>query len=130
MSYSSIRRTGWACGPRRSICLAGFSPKGGGCTWKAPPSSKRLGVGLFSSARARGTCIFIFWQGRPMIKAVYPGTFDPITLGHQDLVRRAAALFDEIVVGIAASQTKRPFFNREDRVPLAREALKPYGSAK
>jgi len=44
-----------------------------------------------------------------MIKAVYPGTFDPITLGHQDLVRRARRLFDEIVVGIAASQTKNPF---------------------
>src|SRR6266849_714520 len=61
-----------------------------------------------------------------MIKAVYPGTFDPITLGHQDLVRRAAALFDEIVVGIAASQAKRPFFALEERVRLAREVLKPY----
>jgi len=61
-----------------------------------------------------------------MIKAVYPGTFDPITLGHQDLVRRAAALFDEIVVGIAASQAKRPFFTLEERVRLAREVLRPY----
>ena len=65
-----------------------------------------------------------------MIKAVYPGTFDPITLGHQDLVRRAAALFDEIVVGIAASQTKNPFFTVEERVRLAREVLKPYGNVK
>src|SRR5882762_6131145 len=126
MSYSSIRRTAWACRSRRSICCAGFSPKRGGCTWKATPSSKRPGAGLFSSARARGTCIFIFWRGRPMIKAVYPGTFDPITLGHQDLVRRATTLFDEIVVGIAASQTKRPFFTLEERIRLAREVLKPY----
>src|SRR2546428_4594381 len=126
MSRSSTRRTVWACRSRRSICCAGFSPKGGGCTWKAPPSSERLGVGLFSSARARGTCIFIFWQGRPMIKAVYPGTFDPITRGHEDLVRRAAALVDEVVVCIAASQTKRPFFTLAARAHLARGPLEPY----
>ena len=61
-----------------------------------------------------------------MIRAVYPGTFDPITRGHEDLVRRAAALVGEVVVGIAASQTKRPFFTLEERVHLAREVLKPY----
>ena len=61
-----------------------------------------------------------------MIKAVYPGTFDPITLGHQDLVRRAAALFDQVVVGIAVSEAKRPFFQLEERIRLAREVLKPY----
>jgi pantetheine-phosphate adenylyltransferase len=61
-----------------------------------------------------------------MIKAVYPGTFDPITLGHQDLVRRASALFDKVVVGIAVSEAKRPFFPLEDRIRLAREVLKPY----
>src|SRR6266705_6751567 len=65
-----------------------------------------------------------------MIRAVYPGTFDPITLGHQDLVRRATTLFDEIVVGIAASQAKRPFFTLEERVRLAREILKPYGNVR
>jgi pantetheine-phosphate adenylyltransferase len=61
-----------------------------------------------------------------MIKAVYPGTFDPITRGHQDLVRRAAALFDQVVVGIAASQAKRPFFTLEERISLARDILKSY----
>jgi len=65
-----------------------------------------------------------------MIKAVYPGTFDPITRGHEDLVRRAAALVGEVVVGIAASQTKRPFFTLEERVDLAREVLKPYRNVK
>ena len=65
-----------------------------------------------------------------MIKAVYPGTFDPITLGHQDLVRRAAALFDQVVVGIAASEAKRPFFEIEERIRLAREVLKPYRNVK
>jgi pantetheine-phosphate adenylyltransferase len=61
-----------------------------------------------------------------MIRAVYPGTFDPITLGHQDLVRRASALFDKVVVGIAVSEAKRPFFQLEERIRLAREVLKPY----
>ncbi|MGB7542148.1 MAG: pantetheine-phosphate adenylyltransferase [Burkholderiales bacterium] len=61
-----------------------------------------------------------------MIKVVYPGTFDPITRGHEDLVRRASALFDQVVVGVADSQTKRPFFPLEERVRLAREALRPY----
>jgi len=61
-----------------------------------------------------------------MIKAVYPGTFDPITLGHQDLVRRASALFDKVVVGIAVSEAKRPFFQLDERIRLARGVLKPY----
>ncbi|TMG75359.1 MAG: pantetheine-phosphate adenylyltransferase, partial [Betaproteobacteria bacterium] len=61
-----------------------------------------------------------------MIKAVYPGTFDPITRGHEDLVRRAATLCDEVVVGVADSRGKNPFFTLEERLRLAREVLKPY----
>lgn len=61
-----------------------------------------------------------------MITAVYPGTFDPLTLGHEDLVRRAAKLFDRIVVGIAASSSKQPFFSLEERVAIAREVLARY----
>lgn len=61
-----------------------------------------------------------------MIRAVYPGTFDPITHGHEDIVRRAAELFDEVVVAVADSLAKRPFFNLDERVRLAREVLKPY----
>jgi pantetheine-phosphate adenylyltransferase len=61
-----------------------------------------------------------------MIRAVYPGTFDPITRGHEDLVRRAAELFDEVVVAVADSLAKRPFFTLHERVRLAREVLKPY----
>ncbi|MBM3359275.1 MAG: pantetheine-phosphate adenylyltransferase [Betaproteobacteria bacterium] len=57
-------------------------------------------------------------------KAVYPGTFDPITLGHQDLVRRACRLFDKLIVAVADSTGKQPFFNRDERVDMAREALK------
>jgi pantetheine-phosphate adenylyltransferase len=62
--------------------------------------------------------------------AVYPGTFDPITNGHEDLIQRAARLFDEVVVGVAHSQAKRPFFSLEERVALAREVLQPYANVK
>lgn len=55
--------------------------------------------------------------------AVYPGTFDPITNGHIDLVTRAAPLFDRFVVAIADSQTKGPSFPLDERIALAREAL-------
>ena len=58
-----------------------------------------------------------------MIKAVYPGTFDPLTRGHEDLVRRAATLFDKVVLAIADSKAKRPFFTLEERIAMAREVL-------
>ncbi len=62
------------------------------------------------------------------IRAVYPGTFDPITNGHEDLIQRASRLFDEVMVGVAHSQAKRPFFSLEERITLAREVLKPYAN--
>ena len=64
------------------------------------------------------------------IRAVYPGTFDPITNGHEDLIQRASRMFDEIVVGVAQSQAKRPFFSLDERVSLATEVLKPYANVK
>jgi pantetheine-phosphate adenylyltransferase len=60
------------------------------------------------------------------IRAVYPGTFDPITNGHEDLIQRASRLFDQVVVGVAQSQAKRPFFSLDERVALARDVLAPY----
>ncbi|MCX7890991.1 MAG: pantetheine-phosphate adenylyltransferase [Burkholderiales bacterium] len=61
-----------------------------------------------------------------MTKAIYPGTFDPLTRGHEDLVRRASKLFEEVVVGVADSRAKKPFFTAEERVTMAREALAAY----
>lgn len=61
-----------------------------------------------------------------MITVVYPGTFDPLTRGHEDLVRRAASLFDHVVVGVAHSQAKKPFFTIEERVEIAQEVLGHY----
>lgn len=57
-------------------------------------------------------------------RALYPGTFDPITNGHQDLVRRAASLFDHVIVAIAANPNKAPMFSLEARVDLARRVLR------
>lgn len=56
-------------------------------------------------------------------RVVYPGTFDPMTTGHLDLVERAARLFDHVIVAIAASEKKKPLFPLEQRVALAQEAV-------
>lgn len=56
-------------------------------------------------------------------RIVYPGTFDPITNGHKDLVERASRMFDTVVVAVAASQKKGPMFSTEERVELARQVL-------
>nr|WP_024966210.1 pantetheine-phosphate adenylyltransferase [Pantoea sp. IMH] len=56
-------------------------------------------------------------------KAIYPGTFDPLTNGHLDIVTRAARMFDHIVLAIAASPGKKPLFSLEERVALAEEVV-------
>lgn len=57
------------------------------------------------------------------VGAMYPGTFDPVTNGHLNLVRRAARLFDHVVVAVAASPNKTPMFSLEERIGMARAAL-------
>jgi pantetheine-phosphate adenylyltransferase len=64
-----------------------------------------------------------------MTKVVYPGTFDPITRGHEDVVRRAAGLFGEVVVAVAASRTAT-LFTLDERVAMAREAFAGYNNVK
>ncbi|VVE06122.1 pantetheine-phosphate adenylyltransferase [Pandoraea soli] len=61
-----------------------------------------------------------------MVVAIYPGTFDPLTRGHEDLVRRAAGIFDKLIVGVADSRNKKPFFSLEERIDIAREVLGHY----
>jgi len=58
-----------------------------------------------------------------MLKAVYPGTFDPITRGHEDLIRRATHIFDEVIVAVADNRNKRSFFSLDERVEMATEVL-------
>ena len=62
------------------------------------------------------------------MKVVYPGTFDPFTSGHEDLVRRASRLFDSVVVAVADSQSKHPFFSTDERIEMAREVLRPFAN--
>lgn len=64
------------------------------------------------------------------VLAVYPGTFDPITLGHEDVVRRAVQLFDEVVVAVAAGHHKKTLFSLEERIAMVREAVAPYPQVK
>ncbi|MBA2675264.1 pantetheine-phosphate adenylyltransferase [Ramlibacter sp.] len=62
--------------------------------------------------------------------AVYPGTFDPITLGHEDVVRRACQLFDSVIVAVAAGHHKKALFTLQERIDMAREAVQPYPQVK
>jgi pantetheine-phosphate adenylyltransferase len=61
-----------------------------------------------------------------MAIAVYPGTFDPLTRGHEDIVRRAAKIFGHLIVGVADSRSKKPFFSQDERITIAREVLGQY----
>ncbi|NBW01370.1 MAG: pantetheine-phosphate adenylyltransferase [Betaproteobacteria bacterium] len=65
-----------------------------------------------------------------MLIGVYPGTFDPLTRGHEDLVRRASKLVDQLVVGVADSRAKRPFFSLQERLDIATEVLGHYPNVK
>ena len=58
--------------------------------------------------------------------AVYPGTFDPMTLGHEDVVRRACQLFDRVIVAVAAGHHKKALFTLQERIDMSREALSDY----
>lgn len=60
------------------------------------------------------------------VLAVYPGTFDPMTLGHEDVVRRATQLFDRLIVAVAAGHHKKALFTLQERIEMAKEAVKPY----
>lgn len=62
---------------------------------------------------------------QPVI-AVYPGTFDPMTLGHEDVVRRATQLFSRVIVAVAAGHHKKAMFSLQERIDMAREVVKPY----
>jgi len=64
---------------------------------------------------------------RPLT-AVYPGTFDPMTLGHEDLVRRASTLFDRLIVAVAAGHHKRTMFTVDERLAIATELARPCGN--
>jgi len=59
-------------------------------------------------------------------KAIYPGSFDPVTYGHIDIIKRSAAMFDELVVGVLNNSAKNPLFSVEERKQMLEEVLKEY----
>ena len=65
---------------------------------------------------------------RPMRSVIYPGSFDPLTNGHLDLIERASKLFDKVIVAIAANQTKNPLFSLEERRGLASQCTSRFGN--
>lgn len=62
------------------------------------------------------------------MKAIYPGSFDPVTAGHMDIIERAARFFDELVVAVAVNLEKEPMFSTEERVELLKEACRHLGN--
>ncbi|RRS31382.1 MAG: phosphopantetheine adenylyltransferase [Epsilonproteobacteria bacterium (ex Lamellibrachia satsuma)] len=65
-----------------------------------------------------------------MRKAIYPGTFDPITNGHLDIIKRACHMFDEIIVAVADSETKKPMFSLEQRIEMVQAATLDFSKIK
>jgi pantetheine-phosphate adenylyltransferase len=67
-------------------------------------------------------------MAHPSLKVVYPGTLDPVTLGHEDLVNRAAKLFPHVIVAVAGSSNKRTMFSLEERVNLTKDIFKVHNN--
>ena len=65
-----------------------------------------------------------------MRRAIYPGTFDPITNGHLDIIKRACMMFDEIIVAVADSETKKPMFTLDQRIKMVEAATKDFPKIK
>jgi len=65
-----------------------------------------------------------------MKRAIYPGTFDPITLGHLDIISRACNIFDEVIVAVAQNKSKKPMFSFDKRIELVKKTVKEYPKVK
>ena len=63
-----------------------------------------------------------------MSKAIYPGSFDPVTLGHQDIIERSSVIFDELIVGVLNNSSKNSLFSVDERVSMLKELTKEYGN--
>ena len=95
---------------------AAAGPWAGGALYgcKTIDSEKRAMSKTAAASRREG------WEAL-MIRAIYPGSFGPVTLGHLDIIRRAAGVVDELVVGVLINKSKKPLFSIEERVSMLRE---------
>lgn len=65
-----------------------------------------------------------------MKRAIYPGTFDPVTVGHLDIMKRASSMFDEIIIAVAESKSKKPMFTLDQRISMVKESTKELSNIK
>lgn len=65
-----------------------------------------------------------------MIKAIYPGSFDPVTYGHLDIIERASKVVDELIIGVLVNSSKTPLFTMEERLEMLRATTKEYGNVR
>lgn len=63
-----------------------------------------------------------------MSRVIYPGSFDPVTYGHLDVIKRSAAMFDEVIVGVLSNSAKHPLFSTDERVEMLERAVQEYGN--
>ena len=87
------------------------------CISSRIPFSELLSLVVFNNSCF--SCII-----RLMKVAIYPGSFDPITFGHIDIVDRATSLFDQVIIGVAESRSKEPLFSTDERIELVKETFK------
>src|SRR5881394_1329184 len=118
---ASTRRRGAPCADGQTLRGSALSHRSPGGTH--PVASRQSGTGALSSAAPRR-------RVNAMLKVVYPGTFDPFTRGHEDLVRRASGLFESVIVAVADSERKGPLFTAAERVAMTREVLAPYSNVR
>lgn len=74
--------------------------------------------------------LLLSWWGKIMTRAIYPGSFDPVTYGHLDVIKRASNMFDELYVGVLINSAKNPLFSIDERVSMLTEELKDYKNIK
>ena len=70
------------------------------------------------------------WRSRLMIRAIYPGSFDPVTFGHLDIITRSSKIVDELIIGVLMNKAKTPLFSVEERVKMLEEVTKDLGNVK
>ena len=70
------------------------------------------------------------WRSRLMIRAIYPGSFDPVTFGHLDIITRSSKIVDELIIGVLMNKAKTPLFSVEERVKMLKEVTKDLGNVK